>query len=258
MSSAMHSNMENTVSENDILTVSELERDNAKEIWVLNTSIGKIRGTVQFQVLNNQGNHVHIEIPYTFVAVNLTEFSSASNILNADAFRRAVGRRLLTIVTPEYARKLNSSKMAQAELETISRGVSVGVAESADTILGGGELDRGSRSRTQINTSASVGLLEQEAPIDANLVIDSTISGIMRNSSLSAIEKLNMLRTNRKLIKPVDAYYIQAVANLDEDDDEADQLVEASAKILNQFRAKYSKVELKAARRAAKNYLDNI
>ena len=253
MSNAMQK-FDNLLTREDTMTVSQLEKEGAKDIWVLNTSTGNMRGTVQFQVLNGQGTHVHIEVPYTFVAINLADNSAPENILSSDAFRRAVNRRLLTIVSPEYAMQLNSTPDAQLELETISKGVSVGVAESAETILGGGDLKQ-NRRKVQVNNPVNVGL-DEDSEVDSESVIDPNILGIMRNDRLSSTEKLNQLRNNRGLIKPVDAYYIQAVASLGDDDD-VDELVEASAKIIAQFRNKYTKDELSNARRAAKRYLDN-
>lgn len=251
MSNAMQK-FDNILTREDTLTISALEKVGAKDIWVLNTSTGNMRGTVQFQVLNNRGTHVHVEVPYTFVAINLADTSAPENILNSDAFRRAVNRRLLTIVTPEYAEELNSTPDAIIELETISKGVSVGVLESAETILGGTDLKN---TKLQVQQSVEVGLTDTNK-VDMDYEINPTILGIMRNNRLSSAEKLNQLRNNRKLIKPVDAYYIQSIASLGDDDD-VDELVEASAKILSQFRNTYDKKELSKARQAAKRYLDN-
>lgn len=242
-----------TLSREDTLTISELDKSNSKDIWVINSTSGNTCGVVQFQVMNNQGTHINIEVPYTFVAVNLANFSAPANIINSDAFRRAVNRRMLTIVTDDYAEILNSSPEAQIELETISRGVSVGAAENAETLLGGGDLK--SNRKVQVNLPTTAGINEDDDESNDELKINPVILSVMRNSSTSSMEKVNQLRTHRKLLKPVDAYYIHASATL-ADDEDADDLIQASSKMISQFKTRYSKDDMKEARRAARRWVE--
>lgn len=220
---------DNVILDRERLSIAELERSNARDIWVLNTSHGTHCGAITFQC-NSDSGAVHIEVPFTFVAINLADQASPELILRSESFRRAVARNFLTLVTSERASTQNAGASAAEELAKIRSGISVGVAESVSTITGGGDIRNNQQYQANLgNTQVQT----QQAGRDANnydpdFIVDSRILAVMNNADLSGAEKVNHLRTHKASIKLVDAFYISSVGVINDED----EVIEAGSSIV--------------------------
>lgn len=223
---------ESSVESFDKLSISDVERSgNLSELWVLNTSSGNFAGAISISATDDSGESRGLEVPYTFVAIDLAETMAPERILRSNSFRRAVSRGFITIITAERARLQNSGPSAQVEIEKIRQGISVGVAESAETM--------GSINPNAPQISVSTGSVTQvgggnTAQIDPINMVDSRIQRIMSDDGISSDEKLNLLRSNRESIKLVDAIYIKRCATADDSED----IVTASKKMIKTLKAR--------------------
>lgn len=223
------------------LSIADLERASARDIWVLNTSHGNNCGAVAFQCAGESGP-IHIEVPYTFVAVNLADQASPELILRSESFRRAVSRNFLTIISPQAAARQNAGQQAAIELDKIRRGISVGVAESVSTI--NGNTDLSSNKQFQANLG-SVNVKTQETGrtdgngYDPQFTVDSRVLAVMNNNDLSGEEKVNHLRTHKESIKLVDAFYISSVGVIN--DEEA--VIEAGSSMVRTLKKRVERNE---------------
>lgn len=212
------------LSSDDILTIEQLEDSDAKSIWVLNTSYERNQGAISFQVEGSGGKLTNVEVPFTFVAVNLADSARPRNIIDNEHFRRAVARRLLTIVTPEYARTHNASASAQVELDKIARGISVGVQETSDTLNPSSDIKTTMTNQTQLSMGSTVDVNNPSYGNEQNpeLVVDQRIINTMNNDNFSEQERIASLRTNKSYIKLVDAFYISRLAQANDWEEVAD------------------------------------
>lgn len=205
-----------------VLTVDQLEEMEAKSIWVLNTSFDRLQGAVSFQVEGSGGQLRNVEVPFTFVAINLADSARPRNIIDNEHFRRAVARQVLTIVTPEYAREHNSSREAQNELQKIRAGLSVGVTESSDTANASrSPITSGAASNTPVstsNTQTNVMTLGNNNSNSSETTVDQRIINIMTNASLSEDDRVAALRTNKSYIKLCDAYYVSSMSHINDEE----------------------------------------
>ena len=216
----------------DRMSIADVERSgDLSDLWVLNTSSGNFAGAISITATDDAGESRGLEIPYTFVAINLADMMAPERIIRSNSFRRAVARGFITIVTPQRAKLQNSGPSAKVELEKIRQGISVGVAESAETM--------GSINANAPQISVSTGSVTQvgggsSERIDPENMVDSRIQRIMNDDGISADEKLNLLRSNRESIKLVDAVYIKRCATADD----ADEIVTASKKMIKTLKTR--------------------
>ena len=216
----------------DRMSIADVERSgDLSDLWVLNTSSGNFAGAISITATDDAGESRGLEIPYTFVAINLADMMAPERIIRSNSFRRAVARGFITIVTPQRAKLQNSGPSAKVELEKIRQGISVGVAESAETM--------GSINANAPQISVSTGSVTQvgggsSERIDPENMVDSRIQRIMNDDGISADEKLNLLRSNRESIKLVDAMYIKRCATADD----ADEIVTASKKMIKTLKTR--------------------
>lgn len=220
------------IEEFDRMSIADVERSgDLSDLWVLNTSSGNFAGAISITATDDAGESRGLEIPYTFVAINLADMMAPERIIRSNSFRRAVARGFITIVTPQRAKLQNSGPSAKVELDKIRQGISVGVAESAETM--------GSINANAPQISVSTGSVTQvgggsSERIDPENMVDSRIQRIMNDDSISADEKLNLLRSNRESIKLVDAMYIKRCATADD----ADEIVTASKKMIKTLKTR--------------------
>ena len=217
------------VPEFDRMSIAEFERSgDSSELWVLNTSSGNFAGAISFTAHDDSGEARGLEVPYTFVAINLAERMAPDRILRSTDFRRAVSRGFITIIKPERARLQNSGTAARLELNKISQGISVGVAESAETMGG----VQSHAQQISVSSGSNInGGTEQVAPEN---MVDTRIQRVMLDENISEDEKLNFLRSNRDSIKLVDALYVRRCATADD----ADELFAASKKMVKTLKAR--------------------
>lgn len=218
------------VPEFDRMSIAEIERGgDLSELWVLNTSSGNFAGAISFTAYDDSGDARGLEVPYTFVAINLADRMSPDRILRSTDFRRAVSRGFLTIIKPERARTQNAGSAARLEMEKISQGISVGVAESAETM--GGLQSSAPQISVSSGSTFNGGTTER---IDPENMVDTRIQRVMLDENMSEDEKLNFLRSSRDSIKLVDALFIRRCATADD----ADDLVTASKKMVKTLKTR--------------------
>lgn len=211
------------VNANNRLTIADLETSGAREIWVMNLSSGQNAGSIAFQVQGDNGL-LPVEVPYTFVAVNLADYASPETLLRSESFRKVITKRLLVIVSPEYAEMVNASQQAQVELENIAKGIPVGVAESAYTI----------NNDIQSNAPKTVAMASQRNTTDPEYIVDANIITVMNNTKWSEDEKLNLLRANKDRIRLVDALFIKRMAS----SEDYSSIVKAGKEMIKYFKNK--------------------
>lgn len=223
----------------DTLTIEQLEEMNAKSIWVLNTSYDRMQGAVAFQVEGSGGKMQNVEVPFTFVAINLADYARPQNIIDNEHFRRAVTRRLLTIVSSDYARSHNSSKASQVELDKIARGFSVGVQENAETLNPSNDIKTINATQNHLSLGSTVDVIThgQGGESDPQFVVDQRILNIMNNEHFSEQERIGSLRTNKSYIKLVDAYFICRSSQANDEE----EVLEIGQLILKQLKRKAEK-----------------
>ena len=223
---------ETDIQEFDRLTIADVERaGDLSDLWVLNTSSGNYAGAISITATDDAGESRGLEIPYTFVAVNLAESMAPERILRSNSFRRAVARGFITIITAARARIQNSGASAKVEIEKIRQGISVGVAESAETM---GSINPNAPAisvSTGSVTNVGGGATEK---VDPEYMVDSRIQRIMSDDAITEDEKLNLLRSNRESIKLVDAIYIKRCATADD----ADDIIAASKKMIKTLKTR--------------------
>lgn len=223
------------VNDHDKLTIAKLEDENHRDIWVMNTSAGQFAGVVCFQIPGGDGNLVPIEVPYTFVAVNLSDQVSPKTLLASESFRKVISRRLLTIVTAEHADSINKSSQARRELDNIANGIPIGVAETMKTVsgFGNGKMEtRTSAVALELNEVNSLAFGHEE--VVEELRVDPRILSIMNNVNMEEDDRLNLLRSNKASIKLVDSFFIRAAASAEGED----SVVDAAEKMIRHLSKK--------------------
>lgn len=188
------------MSPEDIMSISKLEQSSDNEIWILNTSTGEYKGQVNFQAFSQHGNPVGLAIPQTWVAINLTEETSKSVILSSESFRAAVRKKMITIITPEYAAEINSREGASSELDMVAKGISLGVRERA-------MIAEGSRPNFAVEVTTGDGA--EDSHQKARSMIAKPILTTMEDTQLSDSKKVDLLRTSKEDIGILEALYIE-------------------------------------------------
>lgn len=96
-----------------------IAQDKHEDIWVLNSTKGNRRGNVFFTVANATGTREdQVNVPSTFIPINLTNQVTREQLLGSSSFRKAVNHELLKVVDakdaeafmkePDAAREWNS------------------------------------------------------------------------------------------------------------------------------------------------------
>lgn len=90
--------------------------------YCLNKSAGKLRGNVTFNVSEpHTGNPVPVQIPDTFLAIDLLEKATKQQLSDSADFRQALDRRLLVLVDEDEALEINSRAGANTERRRLQR-----------------------------------------------------------------------------------------------------------------------------------------
>lgn len=102
-------------------TLEQLEKEDRGPVYVINNLKGGYKGMIIVPIARRSGNGQDVlRIPPTFIPVDLTLQVSKSQILDSTEFRRTVGKKLVILVNPEYARRLLATDEAQRELQQVS------------------------------------------------------------------------------------------------------------------------------------------
>jgi hypothetical protein len=68
---------------------------------------------------DGQGNNIVVQVPVTFICVDLTTQATKQGILSSPTFRRMVNARMLTLISEEDAMRMMASPDAQKEAERL-------------------------------------------------------------------------------------------------------------------------------------------
>jgi hypothetical protein len=102
-------------------TLEQLEKEPRGPVYVINNLKGSYKGMVVVPIARRNGNgHDVLRIPPTFIPVDLTLQVSKDQLLDSSEFRRTVGKKLVVLVNPEYARRLLATEEAKRELQQVS------------------------------------------------------------------------------------------------------------------------------------------
>ncbi len=100
-----------------MVTIRDLEGKKTGGIFCLNATSGRDRSNIIFTVPKNSGVGIDtIEVPNTFVPIDLTEQVSRRQLMESSEFRRAVSRGLIELITDEEASQLLTEDGAKEEL----------------------------------------------------------------------------------------------------------------------------------------------
>ncbi len=102
-------------------TLEQLEKEDRGPVYVINNLKGAYKGMIIVPITRRNGNGQDVlRIPPTFIPVDLTLQISKSQILESTEFRRTVGKKLVVLLNPEYARRLLATEEAQKEAQQVS------------------------------------------------------------------------------------------------------------------------------------------
>ncbi len=188
------------------ITFDELEQSEIGGVYCLNTTPEKRRSTVVFTVAKLHGTGAdNVFIPSMMPPIELTTMVTRKQLLNSSEFRRAVSRKLITLITKEYFDQLMREEGAQEivarEIHNLTRapeqdasqgrsdeagvdddaGVSPKVQLMLDQLLAGDITER-----TLINNFRSAGNLTKE---DAKFVWKKTADYSMVRSFIRALRE---------------------------------------------------------------------
>ena len=95
------------------LTVTQAEKADDSQLFVLNKS--NPRGNVNFVVVDSGQQKVSVQVPVTFIPVDLSTFATKADVLRNPNFRRLVARGFVHIVSSESAEEFLQDERAQKE-----------------------------------------------------------------------------------------------------------------------------------------------
>lgn len=94
-------------------TVAEAEKAESSQLYVLNKSNPK--GNVNFVVVDEAQQKISVQVPVTYIPVDLTTFATKKDVLRNPNFRRLIARGFLHIVSTDSAEEFLQEPRAQKE-----------------------------------------------------------------------------------------------------------------------------------------------
>lgn len=102
------------------LSLRDIENDEGKTVFVLNTTKGKYRGQVVIAVPRPNGIGLDgVIIPPTFIPIELTEQVSKKQLLDSSDFRKSISRGLIIPVSTKDALSFLETDDAKEEIENL-------------------------------------------------------------------------------------------------------------------------------------------
>lgn len=98
-------------------TLPQAEKTESSSLYVLNKS--NPRGNVNFVVTDMGQQKISVQVPVTFIPIDLTSFATKQDVLRSPSFRRLLARGFLHIVTPESAEEFLQDERAAKEHDRI-------------------------------------------------------------------------------------------------------------------------------------------
>jgi hypothetical protein len=111
-----------SIPSDSILSITDVRKqDDSDPIWVVNTSTSKVRDQRRGQAVINIQDNSPLTIPNTFLPIAVTNSHNRQDVLKSQHFLQAVDKKLITLVTEEYALKILNSKYASEELDNLAK-----------------------------------------------------------------------------------------------------------------------------------------
>lgn len=125
-----------------LLRLQDVRKLTTESLWVINISDQVVTsgGAISLSVQRKDGEPVLIEIPRTWLALDLGTYAPRSEVLASTKFMKAVNDGLIGLVSEDVADALNSDPSAAAERARLNQSKSVVRAAQAAKGLGRSEL----------------------------------------------------------------------------------------------------------------------
>lgn len=159
-----------------LIRLQDVRKLTTESLWVINIAdqVVSSGGTIALSVSRKDGEPVLIEIPRTWLALDLGTFAPRAEILASTKFMKAVNDGMIGLVSEEVADALNSDPNAQAERNRLNQSKSIVRATVAAKGLGRSELtfagredDQGPALRNSVNQMPQV---QARAPLFGSAV----------------------------------------------------------------------------------------
>lgn len=98
-------------------SIAQAEKADTSSLFVLNKS--NPRGNVNFVVVDSGQQKISVQVPVTFIPVDLSVFSERSDVLRNPHFRRLIARGYLHIVSSDSAEKFMEDPRARKEHDRV-------------------------------------------------------------------------------------------------------------------------------------------
>lgn len=132
------------------LTIDDLESSKNGPIYVLNITSGSNRSNVLFTVPKPNGAGLDtVEVPATFIPINLTEQVARRQLLISSEFRRAIARKMIELITDEEAEDRLAEDGVDEELERLSNVLNAAKSSREQTALEGAKIKDPSLSSSE-------------------------------------------------------------------------------------------------------------
>lgn len=99
------------------LTIAEVEKQNTSSLFVMNKSVP--RGNINFTIADGAGQSVGIQVPQTWIPVDLSNFAVKEDVIRNPNFRRLVARGFFHLVDAAEAESVLQEPKAQKENDRI-------------------------------------------------------------------------------------------------------------------------------------------
>lgn len=192
------------------MTIEELSTSSHPSVWVVNSSEETLDNGAQadvFVVVAYNGQSIPISVPKSWLPINLAARMPKKALVESTYFLEACYKKLITIVTPEYAAELNARPSADSErrrlkeleeaVHSASRAKGINV-EVVDLVKGKGSGK--SFNVDNIDEKEAVTASQEEVPVAFRGLV-------VKLNSMSESDAINELRMRGKM-NEVSAKYL--------------------------------------------------
>jgi len=166
-----------------VMTIGELENSKTSSVWVKNISNPK--GNVNMTMNDGQGTQIVLQVPVTWIPIDLTTQATKSAILSAPSLRRMLAQGMIQLISEEDAMEVMQQADAQKEAVRI------------------------------YNRAQDMEIDMQQVPVEAQkaqVESDGSISGFAMNiaasNDMDEDQVMNTLRNNESNLTQGDLKYI--------------------------------------------------
>lgn len=101
------------------LNIHDLESKSVRHIWVVNKTAGENRSQIIFVIPTGQRQQELVQIPNTWIPVDLTEQVTKRQLMESTDFRRSLRNGLLDLISDEDAEEILATEDARAEMKRL-------------------------------------------------------------------------------------------------------------------------------------------